>query len=85
MRWQIGKDDAGEAYIVDDPLAAVTASKLVGCRAADEMVAALLSIGAIFPPALAANSTFASRVARHLDSLLARGALATLAGLELPR
>lgn len=84
MRWQSGEDDAGAAFAVDDPLAAATAAKLAGCTTAEERVHALLSIDAIFPRALAANPHLAALLARHLETLTTRGALAALAPWRMP-
>ena len=66
MRWQSGRTDAGEAFAVDDPLAAETARRLAGLRDPADQVRALLGIEAIFPPALAADPRFAEAVTRQL-------------------
>ena len=78
MRWQGGRDDAGTEHVVDDPLAAVTASRLAGVGDPEAQVAALLSIDAIFPPALAADSGFIAALVAHLTSLAAHGVRATV-------
>ncbi len=78
MRWQEGRDDRGTSFVVDDPLADVTAARLAGTRSAADKVAALLSIEAIFPPALAADDTFRALLAAKLDLLHRRGAMAVL-------
>lgn len=78
MRWQGGRDDSGAAHVVDDPLAAVTAARLDGVAEAEAQVAALLSIDAIFPPALAADAVFRTTLTRHLAALAATGARATV-------
>lgn len=78
MRWQGGVDDAGQAFVVDDPLASVTAERLAGLAAADERVDALLAVEAIFPSALAAQPAFRAALVRHLGSLDERGAWATM-------
>ncbi len=62
MQWQTARDDAGNAFIVDDPLASVTAGRLQGMSDARSRVAALLSIEAIFPAALAADQRFQKRI-----------------------
>ena len=73
MRWQDGVDDAGNAFVVDDPLAAETARRVTAAASADK-VAALLTLSAVFPPALAADARFVTAVqAAHL-SLVERGA-----------
>ena len=81
MRWQGARDDSGAAHVVDDPLAAVTAARLDGLTDPEAEVAALLSIDAVFPPALAADETFRAALVRHLTSLAAKGARATVEAL----
>ena len=78
MRWQSAVDDAGQDFVVDDPLAALTAARLAGCATSVERVAALLSIEAIFPPVLAEHVGFAALLAEKLEILTTRGALAAL-------
>ena len=78
MRWQGGRDDSGAAHVVDDPLAAVTAARLDGVTDAGAQVTALLSIDAIFPSGLAADTVFRTTLARHLAALAATGARATV-------
>ncbi len=77
MRWQEGRDDNGAGFAVDDPLAARTAP-LAGL-AATEMVAGMLAIDAIFPPALTANHAFRATLVDALTALRARGAQGVLA------
>ncbi len=79
MQWQGGLDEAGETFTVDDPLANVTAAKLAGTNDPAARVEALLSIAAIFPPALAADARFRDAVTRHLVRIDRDGALAALA------
>lgn len=81
MRWQGGRDDSGAAHVVDDPLAAVTAARLAGVRDPDAQVAALLSIDAIFPVALASDDAFRRVLGRQLRSLAEHGARATIGSL----
>ncbi|MDB5703954.1 MAG: mannitol dehydrogenase [Sphingomonas bacterium] len=78
MRWQGGHDDSGASHVVDDPLAAVTAARLDGVTDPAAQVVALLSIDAIFPPALAADEGFHAALVRHLASLAANGARAAI-------
>lgn len=78
MQWQGGKDDAGKAFIVDDPLAKVTAAKLQDVNDAKGRVDALLSIDAIFPPRLAVDERFRSKLVHWLGSLMQYGSRATL-------
>ena len=78
MRWQAGLDDAGNAFVVDDPLAAETARRFSGRESPAEQVAALLAMEAIFPPKLAANEEFRNILCAHLRRLIERGALGAL-------
>lgn len=81
MLWQRARDDSGAAHVVDDPLAAVTAARLDGVTDPAAQVAALLSIDAIFPPTLADDTAFRAALVRHLASLTANGARATVEAL----
>lgn len=76
MRWQEARDDAGTAFVVDDPLAARTA----GCAnlSAGDAVAGLLAIDAIFPPAIAQQEDLRTALTAALASLRANGARATI-------
>jgi fructuronate reductase len=76
MRWQAGRDDAGHAHVVDDPLAARTAA--VADLAAADAVRGLLAIDAIFPPALAAHDGFAGSLTQALEDLRNKGARTTV-------
>lgn len=82
MRWQGGVDDQGAGYTVDDPLATVTAERLSGANTAEEQVAALLSIDAVFPADLAGDALFKETLVRHLDQLRSVGASATVQALQ---
>jgi fructuronate reductase len=79
MRWQAGVDDAGERYVVDDPLADRTATALDGTSSAAERADALLALDAIFPPELAGDTAFRSALTDWLDLLERNGARAALA------
>jgi fructuronate reductase len=81
MRWQGGMDDQGQTFPVDDPLAARTTAALQGADTAEQKVAALLAIDAIFPPALAQDTGLAQLLAAWLHRLETEGARATLARL----
>jgi fructuronate reductase len=78
MRWQHGRTDAGDAFAVDDPLAAETRRRLAGAAGAAAQVRALLAMDAIFPPPLAADPRFEAALVRQLDWLLASGARAAV-------
>jgi fructuronate reductase len=80
MRWQGARDDAGTMHVVDDPLAALTASRLARVSDPEAQVDMLLAIDAIFPPALAADDWLRGTLVRHLTSLAAHGARATVEG-----
>jgi fructuronate reductase len=78
VRWQLGVDEAGARFTVEDPRAASLAGALKGANTPAEMVAAVVADKAIFAPALAANRLFTQSVARNLESLLRNGARATV-------
>jgi len=73
IRWQSGKDDAGNVHVVDDPLAGVIAAKLQGALNAQSRVNAVLSMDAIFPASLSANPQFRSILVVWLDKLMKQG------------
>jgi fructuronate reductase len=66
-----GADDAGNKWAVDDPLAVELAACHAGNRKLDDIVAAILSISAIFPAALAAHPGFRTAVTGAYTRLLA--------------
>jgi fructuronate reductase len=66
MRWQGGRDDAGAAFAVDDPMAEETRRR--------PEPRALLGIDAIFPPSLAADARFVEAVTAAYARLAASGA-----------
>lgn len=82
MRWQTGRDEAGRSFVVDDPLAAVTARCIAGIEDPAQQAQALLSIEAIFPPSLAADGEFRASLARHCTQLAQDGVRRTLASFE---
>jgi fructuronate reductase len=77
MRWQSGIDDSGAAFIVDDPLALVTAASLAGLSDPADQVNALLAIEAIFPPAVGQDNEFRATLIHHLTNLREKGARST--------
>jgi fructuronate reductase len=77
MRWQRGIDEKGNAYEVNDPLAARTRAAWTANNAS-AVAGDLLSIQAIFPPELVADSRFRGAVCSSLDGLLCHGAEASL-------
>jgi len=75
MKWQSGVTESGEAFVVDDPLAVRTAELLGGAETDAERVAALLTLSAVFPPALVADDRFVTAVTIAYLSLSAHGAV----------
>ncbi|CAN5420263.1 mannitol dehydrogenase family protein [soil metagenome] len=75
MKWQSGVTESGETFTVDDPLAAKTAELLAGADNDQARVAALLTLSAVFPPALAADPTFVKAVTGAYLSLSTNGAV----------
>ena len=78
MRWQLGRDEQGSAFVVDDPLAARTAALLRGADDAPAMAAALLSLHEVFGD-LGEDEGFRREAATALGLLLERGADAAVA------
>jgi fructuronate reductase len=76
MRWQDGADEAGETYVVQDPLAAQTAALLAGADTDAARIDALLTLSAVFSPGLAADARFRDAVLAAYSALRAEGALA---------
>jgi fructuronate reductase len=78
MRWQGGRDDAGAAFKVDDPLSETTARLVAASPDPAGHAEALLSLSSVFPAQLAADPRFREPLVRHLQVLSRRGALAAL-------
>ena len=78
IRWQLGVDEAGARFVVEDPRAASLARALEGAVTPAEMVAAVIADKTIFPAGLAANLVFIQAVTRQLESLLSNGSRATV-------
>lgn len=83
MRWQIGRAENGDRIIVDDPMAAQIAAQINWLQEPCSIVQALLKIEAVFGADLKGNSALQQALAANLQSLLARGAAATVADLVL--
>lgn len=82
MRWQLGTDEQGRPYTVDDPLAERT--RALAARAGRDPAAcagALLSLDAVFTPDLAADARFRAALERSLGVLFERGAQAAVEAL----
>ena len=75
MKWQSGLTESGETFVVDDPLATKTAELLPVAADDQARVLALLSLSAVFPPALAADDRFAVAVTGAYLSLSQNGAV----------
>lgn len=83
MRWQGGRDDAGQTFVVDDPLATTT-RRLLQSAGPDvkAQAEALLSLDAVFPPHLAADAAFRTAVVAAYVELSTHGARAAVERLE---
>jgi len=79
IRWQSGRTDTGEAFAVEDPLAAKTA-RFAGPPA--DRVAAALALSQVFPPALAAQPALRETLTRQLARLTEMGAEAAVDGFQ---
>ena len=75
MRWQSGVTESGEAFAVDDPLTDQTAALLAGAATDADRVAALLTLRAVFPEALATDDRFVQAVTGAYLSLSEHGAI----------
>ncbi|MFN7110741.1 MAG: mannitol dehydrogenase family protein [Brevundimonas sp.] len=75
MKWQSGVTEDGEAFVVDDPLASKTAELLASAENDAARSSALLSLSAVFPPALADDDRFVAAVAPAYLSLSRHGAV----------
>ena len=75
MKWQSSVTESGEAFVVDDPLASKTSELLADAHTDQARVSALLSLSAVFPPALAADDRFAEAVTSAYLSLSQNGAV----------
>jgi len=78
IRWQAGRTDAGNPYIVDDPLADDISKRLGGLAEPEAMVRALAAMAEIFPARLRDNERFVETVARQLRLLTKAGAAAII-------
>ncbi len=78
MRYVAGTDEAGAPIDVRDPLAARLRAAAAG-KAPDAAAEALLALGEVFDPALAADPRFRAPVVEALRAIAGRGALAAAA------
>jgi fructuronate reductase len=81
MRWQDGRDDAGETFVVDDPLAAITGRLVADNALSLERGRALMSVRAVFPARLADDPAFTEPVLGAHAILYERGAVGAVATL----
>lgn len=82
IAWQAGRDDKGDAYQVDDPLAAPITAALADAQSAPDRVAAILAFNAVVPPALAQDEMLRASLTQWLTMLETHGALCTLAAFR---
>jgi fructuronate reductase len=74
MRWQLGRDESGNAIAVDDPMTPQISAALHGLHDPADIVGALLSFNAIFGADLAGNPAFAAKLSAQLRLILNQGA-----------
>lgn len=79
IRWQAGRDDRGQTFAVDDPLAEMIGARLAGLGDAAARVDAVLGIEAVVPPGLRDSAVLRVALIRWLTILETQGALAALA------
>lgn len=77
IRWQARRDDAGKAFVVEDPLAGRLEDLLVGAQSSRQRVEAIVAGSGIVLPALASDEWIA-QVSSDLERLERAGSLATL-------
>ena len=82
VRWQAGQDDLGQAYQVDDPLAAAIAAVLAGAASVEARVAAILAFDAVVPAKLAFSAVLRDALTYWLTLLETQGARAALARFQ---
>jgi fructuronate reductase len=78
IRCQSGKNDTGDRFEVDDPIAPVTTRLTARAHGSRELTLATLGLDSIFPPRLAANGQFVTLVTDRLEELRQLGAKATV-------
>lgn len=75
MRWQSGRTESGETFVVDDPLADETAELLKSAQDDEARVMALLSLRAVFPEPLSTHPAFVTALIAAYQSLGELGAV----------
>ncbi|MEC3949745.1 mannitol dehydrogenase family protein [Sphingobium sp. HWE2-09] len=83
IRWQAGRDDEGDSYAVDDPLAAPIAAILVDADTPADRIAAILAFDAVFPPELAEDPQLKASLTHWLTTLETHGAKGALTAFAL--
>jgi fructuronate reductase len=78
IRWQAGRDDEGDSYAVDDPLAAPIAATLADAHTPADRIAAILAFDAVFPPELAKDPQLKASLTHWLTTLETHGAKGAL-------
>jgi fructuronate reductase len=78
MRWQLGRDEGGAPYTIDDPLADTTFALVQRASSASGIVDALLGLRAVFGDDLPQNPRFRDALTAALDALLQDGAAHTV-------
>jgi fructuronate reductase len=81
MRWQLGRDERGESYAVDDPLADRTRALADGAvgQGGRALAEALTSVSEVFSEDLRRSEPLLDSLGKHLDVLLDGGAEAAVA------
>jgi len=79
IRYAVGWDEQGRSIEVNDPLAGEIQRRTKDLREPMSLVRAMLSFEAVFGTDLPSEPQFSAVIARHLASLLAHGAAATVA------
>lgn len=74
MRWQAGVDEAGVAFVVDDPLAARTRALWDGAGTPLDKVRALSSLEAVFGEDLPHDGRFIAAAGTALEAIMTHGA-----------
>lgn len=82
IRWQAGRDDAGNIFVVEDPQAARLKAILASARSPRERVDAVVAESGVVPPGLA-DEQWIKQVSANLETLERIGSLATLRALPV--
>jgi fructuronate reductase len=80
IRWQLASDEAGDPFIVDDPLAACSKALVEGLKDPQEIVSALLSLDEVFGDDLGSHAGLRNDLSRTVEGLMMQGSQTTVAG-----